>query len=577
MKETKFLGKGLLIPNLNKSDGMRAFMGVGALSQMVNLTKTEPPLIFTGYENMVGSKNECFEKTEVDYRIERIIEKSQYYKDYILKNLETDEIRLFKRREAINITESYGYTMTYNIDNYKEGDIIKKGTIIKSTASYDDAGNFGFGVNLNILSIPYKGLTYEDACVISESAAKKLTHQYVHKIDITLNTNDILLNLYTDEDGEYKCFPDIGEECNGILAVRRKINFENFKRLSNTSLKEIDNLTDDIFYSKGRVVDIKIFSNVKNLEKIENFKFNKQIIKYLKKEEEFYNNISTYRNCSENDLTLQSELVKASKFEQHNYFYMSKNFDSFVMRFYVVEDVPIKIGSKLTNLVGCKGIVSKILPDSEMPKVVGSNINIELIMNPLAIVNRLIPSVLYERELNFIMQRLVDYLVKYQSNSSNRNKLIFISNTITKLINDKYGNFLKDKFTNYSDLEIDSEWNNIIENGFPIHQSPFNNNISFENMKNLYNFMKKIYSQQNDDLMYQIEIDGIPVASKMVVGKSYIIKLKHETKTKVSARSFSNINNKEIPSKSKKINNHQSQYSNNPVRLGELLAEYKSF
>lgn len=354
-KQTKFLGKGLLTPNLKNTDATRAFMGVGALSQMVNLKKAEPPLIFTGYENNLAEYSSSLVRTDRDYKLVKIIAKNSLNKDYLLQEVNNpSKFSLFKRRESVNITESYGYHIINDIDNFVVGSIIPSGTILKRTGSFDELGNIGYGLNLNVIMIPFKGLTYEDSIVISESAAKKLTHHYVHKIDVTINTNDLLLNLYGDKK-TYKCFPNIGEYIkDGVLLARRKLNFENFKNYSNENLMNLNSLDDDIFYANGKVVDIKVFSNIKDTTKISKYQFNNQILKYLNDEESFYDNIiKTYDMLSHTsgnqfDDVMKSEYVKGQKFKDHNYFYESHNFDMFVVRFYVEEEVSVKIGSKLT-------------------------------------------------------------------------------------------------------------------------------------------------------------------------------------------------------------------------------------
>src|SRR5699024_8561459 len=55
------------------------------------------------------------------------------------------------------------------------------------------------------------------------------------------------------------------------------------------------------------------------------------------------------------------EKVKWS--EQHG----KKPFSNMIIEFTVEREVPLKEGSKITGLFGNKGVISKILPDDEMP------------------------------------------------------------------------------------------------------------------------------------------------------------------------------------------------------------------
>lgn len=63
------------------------------------------------------------------------------------------------------------------------GDKVKKGDILADSNSTVD-GKLATGVNLNIAYLPYNGLNYEDATVITESAAKKLSTEHMHRIHV---------------------------------------------------------------------------------------------------------------------------------------------------------------------------------------------------------------------------------------------------------------------------------------------------------------------------------------------------------------------------------------------------------
>lgn len=76
-------------------------------------------------------------------------------------------------------------TYIHTIPAVKIGDRVKKGQLLASSNYTDDKGALAIGTNLKTAYMPYKGLNYEDAVVISESAAKKLSseHMYQHTID----------------------------------------------------------------------------------------------------------------------------------------------------------------------------------------------------------------------------------------------------------------------------------------------------------------------------------------------------------------------------------------------------------
>lgn len=63
------------------------------------------------------------------------------------------------------------------------GDKVKKGTVLADTNTTRD-GKLATGINMNVAYMPYKGLNYEDAVVITENAAQRLASEHLHRIHI---------------------------------------------------------------------------------------------------------------------------------------------------------------------------------------------------------------------------------------------------------------------------------------------------------------------------------------------------------------------------------------------------------
>jgi hypothetical protein len=152
---------------------------------------------------------------------------------------------------------------------------------------HDADGNFMYGVNLRTVYMNLDGLTYEDGLVISESAAERLAHTSVEKVAVTLNANDLLVNLY-GSDGDHRGFPDVGEEIHdGVLLARRRINHESILfDLSTPQLSQINWDIDTPFYSDGVVMDIDVFSNQSETD-LEKHGFHAQMLGYEVRAREF--------------------------------------------------------------------------------------------------------------------------------------------------------------------------------------------------------------------------------------------------------------------------------------------------
>jgi len=76
-------------------------------------------------------------------------------------------------------------TYVHNTSEVKIGDRVNKGQLLASSNYTDKDGALAIGTNLRTAYMPYKGLNFEDAVVVSESAAKKLSseHMYQHTLD----------------------------------------------------------------------------------------------------------------------------------------------------------------------------------------------------------------------------------------------------------------------------------------------------------------------------------------------------------------------------------------------------------
>jgi DNA-directed RNA polymerase subunit beta len=368
----KFLAEEILCPWVNNVDSVRTNMFTSHISQNVFLENKESPKIMAGFGKQVGSNSSAFKKFDKDLEFYCRIRKNIKNNIYILLDKENKIVHLVNIPNAKNITESYGYTIKDNLKLLKPKDIVPKGKMLFNAPCWDEYENFNYGVNLKSVFMPLKGLTYEDGVIISESAAQKLSTTFVHEIKVSLNTNDNLFGT----DKEYKPFPLIGEKISGtILCARRRLNYETiYHNFARDRIKEINISSDDIFYSKGEVIDIDVYSN-NTLEALERIESNEKIIKILKNNIEFYEKIKTILEKFLNKgWKLDSDagfiLREANILLDSNIKFVDdgrKEFDNLIIKFKVLENFPITEGGKITGRYGNKGTISAILPDEEMP------------------------------------------------------------------------------------------------------------------------------------------------------------------------------------------------------------------
>ena len=278
----EMLGKGLYQPFSNTNSGSRKIMHGIHLEHTLPLLHPEPALVRTGYEDKFGVKSSSFITANSDYKvlmkIPKFADKPEHHYFLIVQDLINNKFDVIERISYRYVTESYGYLYNNsNLDKLKIGDNIEKGSVVRKSLAFDDNNNRQDGVNLMTAYMSCDN-TMEDGIIISESAAKKLTAPLIKPVQIIINDNDILLNLYGDLEN-YKTFPDIGEEIkDGILcATRREDKEQALFMQSYNKLKDII-ISDDKYVLNGEVVDINVYCN--NVENIKSSFYNTQLAYY---------------------------------------------------------------------------------------------------------------------------------------------------------------------------------------------------------------------------------------------------------------------------------------------------------
>ena len=567
MNTDAFLGKDLLtFPN--KMSSSRNMMFNSHLDQFVVLAQPEFPRVFTNYENQVGSYSSSYKKMDREWTIVKRINKFKFAPNtsYILVvKDENDNYDIIERKEGERLTEHYCYTNDNSvIDSKKDGDILQEGEVLYHSTSFDEDMNFRYGINARAVYL-IENNTIEDAIVISESLAKRLDSFYIEEIDISINTNDILCNLYGDTD-TYKSFPDIGEYTKGeILTTRRRINYDTaLFDLKSEHLRRVISNLDSIFYADGKVVDIEIFNN-QDINDLKINAFNTQIVKYIEAQQ-MYNLqlVEVLRPIVENpNNKCSSNLTylyrRAKDIVNPDIRWVDKSdFDGMIIRFTVLKRNHIHVGTKISGRFGNKGVVSQIRPDAQMPMNEYGE-HAEIIFNALGVCNRLNPAQLYELEINFLAENVQR---KLKTLRTQKEKLALILEFIRDIHEEEYIALFKylktlskeDKVKFIKETE---------EEGFYLHQPPFWNNIGFDRLA-------EIYDKYDWIKPYKCTIDGEEIRTPLIMGREYILKLKHEPLGKFSSRSSAYINMRGVPSKSLSFKSNQSLYSNTPIRMGEM-------
>lgn len=564
-----FLAEELLIPMVNHTDGGRINMFTNHISQLLVVDEAEPPLIFTNFENEVGKYSSGFCRFDLEKDIEaQVIAKVHYNENSILfilecTNIETGELYydLKHYRKATHLTESFGYTNKLN-PNVNIGTVLPTSEKwIYKSGMLDDEMNLQYGCNLNAIYLAFEGLTYEDGIVITKEAAEKMAHHDVDVYEIIINRNDILLNMYGDENN-YQVLPHINQDIKDkvLCAVRRIEKTRVIQDFKDKHLREIYH-DDIIYHADGKVVDIEIFSNIDlSLEPVLNNQLNK-IYLHNREAKEYF--VSLVEGIRRDGYRLSDDLnyyyTKAKEYlNQDKKFHDDRNgvFDGYLLRITTAKRSPLIKGSKISNRVGGKGVISLVIDkdDPRLPKTADGRYP-DIILNPMGVIGRKNITQAYEQELNAIANHIV------RSSDHNPYDLIEKMMTFYEIISPKLKVHLEEFLEENEDnpdviMEFCEEIFN--QEQFPIYQPPFYDTVTPEKLELLYDIFEPP----------KLKFEGIQ--DELIMGKVYYISLKHLADGKYSVRSSEGSNLVGTPFRSnEKYKQGKALFNNNPIRMGE--------
>jgi DNA-directed RNA polymerase beta subunit len=366
-----------LIPFLENDDANRALMGSNMQRQAVPLLKGDPPIVKTGIEGraardsgaVVVAKRTGVVRTATAERI--AIEAEDGTVD------EYNLVNLLRSNQGTCITQKPIVTVGKRV---RQGDVIADGPC---TAG----GELALGHNILVAFMPWRGYNYEDAVLLSQRLVKDDIYTSVHVEKYETEARDTKLG----PEEITRDIPNVGEDVlkdldsNGIIRVGAEVRPEDIL-VGKVAPKGQGELTAEerliiaIFGKKaeetrdvslrvphgegGTVVDVKVFSRFK-------YKCGRceAIFDYSKKPEKLL--------CERCD----GELLREPGDE------LPAGVNQLV-RVYLAQKRKVMEGDKMAGRHGNKGVISKILPEEDMP-FLPDGTPVDVVLNPLGVPSRM--------------------------------------------------------------------------------------------------------------------------------------------------------------------------------------------
>lgn len=581
------------------NSAMRSTMNIKHHTQHLAIDNPEFPFVFNGSENVIGANSSFYFKTDRPYRVIKRIGKFNelmnghpYFALYFLHCEADDSWRLIERQECENLSENFGFNYRNEyLDACEEGELIPPDTLLYSSTSYDDSMNVGIGMNGRIL-YGVDPDVQDDAIKISESFARKMVSNQVISKTIPVNENTIFVNLHGD-DHEYRGLPNIGDVItDGILCATRQIKETRmFSDLRDSSLRSVNFSSDQIFYGEGEVVDINIYSNN---PKLQLNRINKQLIQYHNDLKYFYSEV--YRMCmrvirsgsKSIDREVHHWLRRAKEYldEEAKWDLNDNIFSNMMVQILLRKRSNLKIGMKITGRHGNKTVISKIVPDDEMPYLtngttvdrygrvqpVGEKIVVDLITNPLALINRTIPMALFESSITFILAKTREKMSTMEVGEE-AVKLMF---DVIRRFNPTFTEAMEKVYKQLSPRQKEEFFHDTVDRWAGVQKDAFDPDT------NLRDAILATYEQFGEFLQpYDVFVpkkkwvdaehpNGRDIfIGKYHIGYQYILLLKQSGERGFSVRSAGAVSDEGLPEKSNDHKTGKQWSSDTAVRFGE--------
>jgi len=492
-----------MIPYIGSTDGCRVMFSGSQGRQSIPIEGAEIPIVQTGYESTMSNllSDSYVKKASSDGIVIKSTDNIIHIKS---KNGKIQRISL----DAINLHSGQGQNSLSEFKNkVKVGDRIKKNQIVAEGSHIKD-GIISQGTNLLCAIMMWKGYSFEDGYIISETAANKTLASNSYHISEILLTSDDNVSFMIDEGMETK----VGEP----LLIRSSKSIE---AMINIDLDEVNQGNIITKSPGGKILSIEVYPNT-NIKRFPVIR--PQYEKFKARYEDVHGKFP--------DKFIHK--VKGGNKEQYS---------GVLIKIKIRKREICVLGDKITNSYGGKGVLALIEKDENMP-ITPFGERVDVILNPIAVINRMNPSTIKELYTSLASKLLAKKLVSY-GYAKNKKAFELIKRFFNLMdgTNDKsyYKNILK-TFNDISGLKYKQFIQELIDNNYifpiiiPAFKQPDRENIEkaliLVGGKTAYHLKLPEWNQKTMN----------PIA----VGYLYYKKLEQQSGIKMSARSTGLVDTK---------------------------------
>ncbi|WP_214885736.1 MULTISPECIES: DNA-directed RNA polymerase subunit beta [unclassified Exiguobacterium] len=358
------------IPFLENDDSNRALMGANMQRQAVPLLQPDSPIVGTGMEYVSAKDSGAAIVAKYPGIVERV----------------TAREILIRRMSDVNGSEVSGDLDRYKLQKYVRsnqgtcynqkpiiaaGDRVEKGEILADGPSMD-MGELALGRNVVVAFMTWDGYNYEDAIIMSERLVKDDVYTSIH------------IEEYESESRDTKLGPE-------------------------EITRDIPNVGDDALRNLDDRGIIRIGAEVKDGDILVG-KVTPKGVTELTAEERLLHAIFGEKAREVRDTSLRVPnggdgiILDVKVFDRENGDELSPGVNQMV-RVYIVQKRKIHEGDKMAGRHGNKGVISRILPEEDMPYMPDGT-PVDIMLNPLGVPSRMNIGQVLELHLGMAAKKL---------------------------------------------------------------------------------------------------------------------------------------------------------------------------
>ena len=449
-----------LIPFIEHDDANRALMGSNMQRQSMPLLASEAAIVATGLEHYVARDSRAIILSE---------------EDGVIKKVDSCSVTIKAKSGSERVYPMIKYRRTNQDTSFNQkpivdaGDPVKRGDVIADGFA-SDRGELALGRNVMVAFMPWNGYNYEDAVLISQKLLKEdaLTSVYTTVFECKALETKLGSEEITSE------IPNVGEDAlrnldsEGIIRVGAYVKpgdilvgkvtpkgeptetpeFRLLHAIFGEKAKDVRDTSLRVPHGEGGVVvDVKVFSSANGDE-------------------------------------LSPGVIK-------------------LVKVYIAKKRKIKPGDKIAGRHGNKGVISRVMPEEDMPYLPDGT-PVDIVLNPLGVPSRMNLGQLFETLLGLAGYKLgVNYECPVFEGASIEEIEAELEKANQKLLKD-----LLEERTKYGETE-----------------------------EEIRKYWDKVKLTKNGKFELRDGRNGMTFEKPVFVGVMYILKLHHMVDDKIHARS----------------------------------------